>query len=119
VNITRYFALLIDQDDPNYPVRLQVVPRARCRRHGGGNARGERLALVNGNGSVYPAQVMGLEDAAAVPLRVRQVASGNYAADSSQMTTLSGEAHRLANLYLFSRAVARRRQARGERGHIC
>jgi len=63
--------------------------------------------------AVHPAQVMGLEDAAAMPLRVRQVASGNYAADSSQMTTLSGEARRLANL--FSRAVARRRQARGDR----
>ena len=97
MNITPYFASLIDQDDPNCPVRLQVVPRARCRRHGGGNARGERLALVNGDGSSHPAQVMGLEDAAAMPLRVRQVASGNYAADSSQ---ISGEARRLANFYL-------------------
>jgi len=51
-------------------------------------------------------------------LRVRQVASGNYAADSSQMTTLSGEARRLANLYLVARAVAHRRQARDDRRSV-
>jgi hypothetical protein len=52
VDITPHFASLIGSDDPNCPARLQVVSRARCRLRGGGNAHGERLALVNGDGNV-------------------------------------------------------------------